>query len=234
MPSAPATMCTARLDDAGVNVFPIQASSSEGAQGKCPNCGAALVADQRYCLACGRPCSPVRLAFLDVLQAESDLRANAVTIVPPAAGYLPPLHRDDDAIGRLRRYSGLFGLLAVLLATGLIGLLVGHWLAPTKTAGPQVVKIEGGALSSGVPTAAAATTTAASPSTAKASTASSATSEAQEVKEVKEAESPKAKPKAPIKTSSSSLEKISKSKGKKYQQEINKLVKGDQPIETGG
>ena len=235
MPRAPATTCTARLDDAGVNVFPIQASSPEGAQGKCPNCAAAVVADQRYCLACGQPCSPVRLAFLDVLQAESESRANAVTIVPPAAGYLPPLPRDDDAIGRLRRYSGLFGLLAALLITGLIGLLVGHWLAPPKTAGPQVVKIEGGALSSAAPpAAAAATTTTASPSSAKASTATSATTEAQEIKEVKEAEAPKAKPKTPIKTSSSSLEKISKSKGKKYQQEINKLVKGDQPIETGG
>ena len=69
-----------------MNVFPIQAPpSEEGGQAKCPNCGAAIVADQRYCLTCGRPCSPVRLAFLDVLQAESELRT-PVTISPPPAG----------------------------------------------------------------------------------------------------------------------------------------------------
>jgi ribosomal protein S27AE len=214
-----------------MNVFPIQASSQEEVQAKCPNCGATVVADQRYCLTCGQPCSPMRLAFLDVLQAEGELRGQAVTIASPVAGYLPPLTREDGAIGWLRRYSGVFGLLAVLLTTGLIGLLVGHWLAPVKVAGPQVVKIEGGVLPSPAASAPAASSPAASPPSA---TTSSAATEAQEIKEVKEAESPKAKPKAPIKTSSSSLQKIAKSKGKKYQQEINKLVKGDQPIETAG
>jgi hypothetical protein len=217
-----------------MNVFPIQAQpSEEGGQATCPNCGAEIVADQRYCLTCGRPCSPVRLAFLDVLQAESELRA-PVTISPPPAGYLPPLPREEGAIGSLRRYSGLFGLLAVLLMTGLIGLLVGHWLAPSKTPTAQILKIEGGAL----PVAGAAASTSTTPTSASptkaASSKSAPSSEAQEVKEVKEAESPKAKPKAPVKTSSSSLQKISKLKGKKYQQEVNKLVKGDQPIETGG
>ena len=43
----------------------------------CANCGAALVADQRYCLSCGHPTSPVRLAFLDVLQAEQPRAAAA-------------------------------------------------------------------------------------------------------------------------------------------------------------
>jgi hypothetical protein len=227
-------MCTARLGEIEMNVFPIQAPSREGEQAKCHNCGASVAADQRYCLTCGRPCSPVRLAFLDVLQAESELRGPSVTIAPPAAGYLPPLAREDGAISRLRRYSGVFGLVAVLLITGLIGLLVGHWLAPIRAAGPQVVKIEGGAMPSAAASAPTASTVAAPPPSAKTANTSSAASEAQEIKEVKEAESPKAKPKAPIKTSSSSLEKISKSKGKKYQQEINKLVKGDQPIETGG
>ena len=36
----------------------------------CANCSAPLAPDQRYCLACGQPVSPVRLAFLDVLQSE--------------------------------------------------------------------------------------------------------------------------------------------------------------------
>jgi hypothetical protein len=227
----------AHLDEVGMNVFPIQAPPEQGSQSKCPNCGAAVVDDQRYCLACGQPCSPVRLAFLDVLQAESELRF-PVSIAPPPAGYLPPLPREEGAIGWLRRYSGLFGLLAVLLVTGLIGLLVGHWLAPSKTSAPQIVKIEGGALpvagAVAAPTSTTPSSSSSSSSTKAAASKSTATTEAQEVKEVKEAESPKAKLKAPVKTSSSSLQKISKLNGKKYQQEVNKLVKGDQPIETGG
>lgn len=220
-----------------MNVFPIQAPS-EADSAKCPNCGVAVAADQRYCLACGQPCSPVRLAFLDVLQAESELRT-AAPVALPAPGYLPPLLQDEGAIGRLRRYSGLFGLIAVLLMTGAIGLLVGHWLAPTKAAGPQIVKIEGGALPvAGMAAGAASTTTPASAPASSAGKAASskspAASEAQEVKEVKEAESPKAKPKDPVKTSSATLKKLSSSKGKAHQQEIEKLTAGDKPIETGG
>lgn len=216
-----------------MNVFPIQ-TPPEGDGAKCANCGAAVAADQRYCLACGQPCSPVRLAFLDVLQAESETRAPAV-IAPPVTGYLPPLPQDEGALGRLRRYSGLFGLLTVLLMCGLIGLLVGHWLAPSKAGGPQVVKIEGGALPAAASTTSpTATTPAPSPASKAAATKSAAGNEAQEVKEVKEAETPKAKPKAPVKTSSSTLEKLSSSKGKAHQQEIEKLTAGGKPIETGG
>lgn len=218
-----------------MNVFPIQ-TPPEGDGAKCPNCGAAVAADQRYCLTCGQPCSPVRLAFLDVLQAESESRA-PIAIAPSPAGYLPPLPQDDGAIGRLRRYSGLFGLIAVLLLCGLIGLLIGHWLEPSKAPAAQVVKIEGGAL----PAAAASTSptaTTPAPTSAPASKAaaskSAAATEAQEVKEVKEAETPKAKPKAPVKTSSSALKKLSSSNGKAHQQEIEKLTAGDKPIETGG
>jgi hypothetical protein len=235
-------MCVAHSGESQVNVFPIQAPSQEGTPSKCPNCGAAVLADQRYCLTCGQPCSPVRLAFLDVLQAESELRGPSlapVSIVPPPAGYLPPLPRDDGAIGWLRRYSGLFGLLAVLLVTGLIGLLVGHWLTSSKAPGAQIVKIEGSGLSP-APVAATASPAAATPaptssSTSKAaSSKSAAATEAQEVKEVKEAETAKVKPKAPVKTSSSSLQKLSSSKGKQHQKEIEKLTEGDKPIETGG
>lgn len=217
-----------------MNVFPIQAPpESEGA--KCPNCGVAVVADQRYCLACGEPCSPTRLPFLDVLQAESELRG-PVAYAPPTAGYLPPLPQDDGAIGWLRRYSGLFGLIAMLLVCGLIGLLVGHWLTPSKAAGPSIIKIEGtlpAAAASAPTTLSPTSTTPASPT--KTATAKSApATEAQEVKEVKEAETGKVKPKAAVKPSKATLQKLSSSKGKAHQQEIEKLTAGDKPIETGG
>jgi hypothetical protein len=220
-----------------VNVVPIQTSpEAEGA--KCSNCGAALAADQRYCLSCGQPCSPTRLAFLDVLQAESELRSPA-TIAAPPAGYLPPLPHSEGVLGQLRRYSGLFGLIAVLLMCGLIGLLVGHWIAPSKAGGPQVVKIEGGVLPAAAATTTSPTTTtpaASAPSSAgKAASKSAAATEAQEVKEVKEAESHAAtKPKTAVKASHATLQKLSSTKGKAHQQEIEKLTAGGKPIETGG
>lgn len=215
-----------------MNVVSIQ-NPPEQAGAKCPNCDSAVAADQRYCLTCGQPCSPVRLAFLDVLQAESELRGHA-TFAPPAAGYLPP-SQDDGALSRLRRYSGLFGLLTVLLICGLIGLLVGHWLVPSKAGGPQIVRIEGGAL----PVAGAATgsASATSPSISSSSASRAAASKspaATEAQEVKEAQLPKTKLKAPVKASSSTLQNLSGSHGKQHQQEIEKLTAGDKPIETGG
>jgi hypothetical protein len=219
-----------------MNVYPIQ-TPPEGDGAKCPNCGAPVAADQRYCLACGQPCSPVRLAFLDVLQAENDLRVAPIAISPPAAGYLPPLPQDDGAIGSLRRYSGLFGLIAVLLIAGLIGLLVGHWLAPSKASGVSVIKVEGSlpaAATSAPATSTPTSTTPASPSKTATSKSAPAT-EAQEVKEVKEAEKTAAtKPKAATKPSTSTLDKLSSSKGKQHQKEIEKLTEGGKPIETGG
>jgi hypothetical protein len=216
-----------------VNVFPIQ-TLPQGEGAKCPNCGVAVVADQRYCLTCGQPCSPVRLAFLDVLQAENEARP-PVSVVAPPAGYLPPLPQQDGAIGWLRRYSGLFGLLAVLLVTGLIGLLVGHWLTSSKAPTTSVVKIEGSLPLVGAAAGGASTTPAASPPSAKtATTQSPAATEAQEIKEVKEAESPKAKLEAPAKTSASGLSKLEKLTGKKHQKAIEALTAGGKPIETGG
>jgi predicted lipid-binding transport protein (Tim44 family) len=221
-----------------MNVYPIQ-TPPEGDEAKCLNCGAPVAADQRYCLACGRPCSPVRLAFLDVLQAENDPRAAPIAISPspPAAGYLSPLPQDDGAIGGLRRYSGLLGLLAVLLIAGLIGLLVGHWLAPSKAAGVSVIKLEGSlpaAATSAPATSTPTSTTPASPSKTVTGKSAPAT-EAQEVKEVKEAEkTAAAKPKAATKPSAAALDKLSTSKGKAHQKEIEKLTEGGKPIETGG
>jgi predicted lipid-binding transport protein (Tim44 family) len=219
-----------------VNVYPIQ-TSPEGDGAKCPNCGAPVAADQRYCLACGQPCSPVRLAFLDVLQAENDLRVAPIAISSPAAGYLPPSPQDDGALGRLRRYSGLLGLLAVLLIAGLIGLLVGHWLAPSKAPGVSVIKLEGSLPAAATSAPAATTPTATTPASPSktATTKSAPATEAQEVKEVKEAEKTAAsKPKAVTKPSAATLDKLSTSKGKTHQKEIEKLTEGDKPIETGG
>lgn len=198
------------------------------------------MADQRYCLACGQPASPVRLAFLDVLQGEQGRGA-----LPGPPGWAPgtidmspvgyaPVYPQQGAAGWLRRYSGVFSLLTVLLLCLVAGLLLGHWVTQSKTTptGPQIVKIEG---LSALPAAAATSTTSATPSTTKAASSSSkstAKEEAEEAKEsAKETKEERAPPPAPTKVSSSTLQKLSNSSGKKHQEEINAL--GTKPIETG-
>jgi predicted lipid-binding transport protein (Tim44 family) len=202
----------------------------EASSATCVNCGAALVPDQRYCLTCGHPCSPVRLAFLDVLQNERAPHP------PSAIGVIPGSHAPGwEPVGSasgLQRYSGVFGLLTLLLVAGLIGLLVGHWVTAGRAPTQSVYKIEGlgGLASAAAPTVAAATTP--TPSVAPAAKgSSSASSEAHEAASEAQVKAP---PPAPKKASSSTLNKLAHLKGKKYQQEINKLTEGDQPIETGG
>jgi hypothetical protein len=178
----------------------------------------------------------VRLDFLDVLQADADTRAQTA-VLPAPAGYLPAFE-PDGAIGWLRRYSGLLALVGMLLVTGLIGLLIGHWTKSAAPAGPQVVKVElpnGLALgAAGANTAAAATTPSAATPAARAGAAKAPLSKAQEEKEVKEAEAPTVKAPPPAKVNSSSLKKLSKTTGKTHQKEIESLTAGGKPIETGG
>ena len=208
---------------------------SEPASASCEHCGAALVADQRYCLSCGQPVSPVRLAFLDVLGGEHQ-PATAVSPVggPPIAyaSYLEPAAGPSW----LRRYAPLFGVASVLLLAMIAGLLLGHWATQSKApAGPEVVKIEG---LSNAPLAAAASTTptTTAPTAASSSkTASSAKSEEQkELAEAKkeEAEEAKAPAKAPPskRLETKDVSKLEKTTGKKHEQELNKLTTA--PIEV--
>jgi hypothetical protein len=213
----------------------LMAVPSEGATPVCANCGAELVADQRYCLACGHPVSPVRLAFLDVL--EEDRGRPGYGLMAPATIDMPPLGYGPAPApglgGWLRRNTGVLSLVAVLVLCLIAGLLVGHWVTQNGKAaapGTQTVKLEGlGALAP-----AASGTTAAGTSTTKAATAKSSAKkeEEEEAKEsAAEAKTVKAPP-AATKVSSSQLQKLSTSSGKKHEEEINAL--GDKPIETGG
>src|SRR6202007_1559485 len=94
--------------------------ASEQAYGTCANCGSALVSDQRYCLECGAPVSPVRLAFLDVLPSGQDVARPAQTVydatVVGAAGVLPSAdpYRQSGAAAWLRRNNAILSLLSVL------------------------------------------------------------------------------------------------------------------------
>jgi hypothetical protein len=214
-----------------LNVVPIQNESA--AQASCPNCGAPVAADQHYCLACGRPCAPLRLPFLEVLQSSGQGSAG----MPGAAanGYLPPLQQSGSA-APLQRYTGLFALIGVLLLTAVIGLLIGHWAngsGGSGNSGPQVVKLEGLSGAAAAPSTSTAATTTSSSTASASGAAGSKGSEHVTKQEEKEAAAP-AKLTKPKKLSSSSVQKLSKLHGKQYEQEFNKIANGTAPIETGG
>jgi hypothetical protein len=216
--------------------------AEQGQEGAlCANCSAPLAPDQRYCLSCGQPASPVRLSFLDVLQSDASPAAGVAPVGVLAgsyAGYGPPLEPAGGPERWLGRYTGLFGLLAVLLLSIVVGLLVGHWVTQSKApSGPQVVKVEGlGALaaapaaSAGAATGSTGTAAKAATSTPAAEAKTSAKTEAKEAKEAKAIE--KAPPAKAVKVTSTKLQKLGNTTGKKHEEEINSL--GAQPIETGG
>ncbi len=201
----------------------------------CANCSAPLVADQRYCLSCGQPVSPVRLAFLDVLESERQpqLGAGATTSAVPVA--FAPYAEPASGPAWLRRYAPLFGVLSVLLLALIAGLLVGHWVtqskAPASTA--QVIKVEGlGGLASGASTTTPTSSTPASGTSKSSSSAKSEEEQEQAEARAEEKEEEKKPAKAPEakKVSSSSLSKLEKSHGKAHEKELSKLSTA--PIEV--
>jgi hypothetical protein len=207
------------------NLAPVPSESST-----CANCSAPLVADQRYCLSCGQPVSPVRLAFLDVLETERQpqLGPGAVGSMPVA--YTPYL---EPAAGPawVRRYAPLFGVLSVLLLAMIVGLLVGHWVTQGKTSsGPQVFKVEGlGALG----TSAASTTPTTTTTAGKAATSAKSEEEKEEAeakREEKEEETKPAKTPAAKPLSEKAAVKQEKSIGKSKEKEVSEVTTA--PVEV--
>jgi hypothetical protein len=207
---------------------------AEGAT--CANCSAPLLADQRYCLSCGQPCSPVRLAFLDVLEAERPTQLGVGPVGSTPVAY-PPYLEPPAGPAWLRRYSPFFAVASVLLLALIAGLLVGHWVTQSKTpvaSAPEVVKIEG---LGGTPLASATGTTPTTsvPPTATGKSSSSAKSEEEKEKAEAKAEE-KAEEKTPAKAppaktlSSTAVSKLEKTTGKTHEQELNKLTTA--PIEV--
>jgi hypothetical protein len=201
-----------------MSLAPVPAEQPDAAS-SCANCSAPLAPDQRYCLACGQPVSPVRLAFLDVLQADAQSYGVAqapVGALPP--GYAPVIEPTSGATWTLRRYSGLFGLLSVLLLAIVAGLLVGHWVTQSGAPSRQVVRVEGlGALAAAP---AAATSTTPTSTTAHSSTAPAASSKATAKTEAHEVQEAKAIEKAPppkaVKVTPTKLKKLGSTTGKKH------------------
>jgi hypothetical protein len=217
-----------------VSLVPIPFAEQDRAS--CPSCSAPLAPDQRYCLSCGQPVSPVRLAFLDVLQPEPQPYAGGYgqgQLGPLPPGYAPVIEPSSTASGWMRRYSGLFGLLSVLLMTIIVGLLVGHWITQSKAPSAQVLTVKGltipaSAAAAAGTTPASTTPASATPQPAASNTPSAKTeaSEAKEAKAIEKAPTPKA-----VKVTPAKLQKLDTTSGKKHEEEINAL--GSQPIETG-
>jgi hypothetical protein len=223
-----------------VSLAPVPSEQPQDAA-SCANCGTPLAPDQRYCLACGQPVSPVRLAFLDVLQADAQSSYGSgqgqIASLPP--GYASVIEPVSGPYAWLRRYSGLFGLLSVLLLAILAGLLVGHWVTQSKAPSRQVLKVEGlSSAAAATPLASAGTATGASTTPASttpkpAASAAPKESAKTEAKEVQEAKAIEKKPLPKVnKVSSTTAKKLGSTHGQKHEEEINKL--GAQPIETGG
>jgi hypothetical protein len=207
----------------------------EQAYGTCANCGAALVSDQRYCLECGAPSSPVRLAFLDVLQSQPDAVAVPGTpvahdgVVYGPAGVLPLAPAPAGLAGWARRNSGLLSLLSVLALCLSAGLLIGHWASQGGAPSKQVVEVK---FPGGTPFTSASASPAAGSATPSASKSSSSAAESEAAEsEEHETAAEKAPPPPPVKVNA---KKLSSTTGKKHEEELNKLVAGGQPIETTG
>lgn len=215
------------------NLAPVPSESNT-----CANCGAPLVADQRYCLSCGQPCSPVRLAFLDVLDAERQPQVGTGLVPAPPVAY-SPYSEPPAGPAWVRRYAPLFAVASVLLLALLVGLLLGHWVSASKgTNGPTIVKVEGLADAPAADTSTTPATstgsTAAATATASKSAASAKGEEEQEQAEAKAEE--KAEEKAPTKAppakslSNSEASKLESTTGKAKERELSKLTTA--PVEV--
>lgn len=215
-----------------MSIVPIH---SDPAEATCPSCGAAVAADQHYCLNCGRPCAPLRLPFMEVLQSgPPGQRAQG----PPGYagnGYLPPLQQSDGG-GPLRRYTGLFTLVGVLLVTAVIGLLIGHWASGSggSANGPQVIKLEGLSGTAAAPSTSSPEGSAGTGSTANGGGKGSESKSSEHETKEEEKETKEAKLPPPSKQSSKSVQNLSKLSGKQAEEEIKKIGNSPAPIVTGG
>ena len=124
-----------------------------GSGDNCPNCGASLAPDQRYCLACGNRRGDPRLPFMDaVVFMESAKRPVAADSGAAAAATVPDRRPFISANASL-----VAGVATLILAIG-VGVLIGRsgdsGSSNAAAPAPQVITV--GAGSAGAATAKAA------------------------------------------------------------------------------
>jgi hypothetical protein len=113
-----------------------------GGNESCPDCGARMAADQRYCLNCGHRRGEPRLPFMDAVVFMDSMNAAGGTAGTPP----PPPPAQSGESNRWNANAALIaGVATLVLAIG-VGFLIGrsgHENAP-QAAAPQVIKVEGG------------------------------------------------------------------------------------------
>lgn len=178
----------------------------------CPSCGAAMAADQRYCLSCGERRAEARLDFVEILRGPRGA-------IPAAAGAQAVGVSDPGARGRVNA-TVVASIGCLLLAMG-VGVLIGNSgdrdpaAAPSSAPAAQVIKIQGSATGSGDAATASAPSAAAKKKGAKSKKSSVAT----------------AKSAAASKATNPTLTQLSNTSGKDYQKQSQKLPK---VVSTGG
>lgn len=107
----------------------------------CPNCGATLAPDQRYCLACGQRRGDPRLPFMDaVVFMEASKRPQPAETAPVEAA--PPSHRPPISANA----SLVAGVATLVLAIG-VGVMIGRSGdsgSNAASAAPQIIRVGGG------------------------------------------------------------------------------------------
>ncbi|HET9154912.1 MAG TPA: zinc ribbon domain-containing protein [Solirubrobacterales bacterium] len=114
-----------------------------GSGDNCPNCGASLAPDQRYCLSCGHRRGDPRLPFMDAVvfmeSAKQPAPVQAAASTAPAAPDRRPFMSANASL--------VAGVATLILAIG-VGVLIGRSgdSGPSNAAAPapQIVTVGGG------------------------------------------------------------------------------------------
>jgi hypothetical protein len=93
-----------------------------GGTDSCPNCGARMAADQRYCLNCGQRRGEPRLPFMDAVVFMESMSAPPGGGAPPP----PPVSSAGGSSSRMNANAALIaGVATLVLAIG-VGFLIGR------------------------------------------------------------------------------------------------------------
>lgn len=126
-----------------------------GGNESCPNCGARMATDQRYCLNCGRRRGDPRLPFMDAVVFMESMSAPGGAAGPP-----PPPPPAEPKSNRMNANAALIaGVATLVLAIG-VGFLIGrtgHDSSGSGQAEAPIKVIEVGGGGGGGETAEAAT-----------------------------------------------------------------------------
>jgi hypothetical protein len=122
-----------------------------GSGDNCPNCGASLAPDQRYCLACGHRRGDPRLPFMDAVvfmeSAKRPAAPDAAVAAAPAPDRRPFMSANASLVG---------GVATLVLAIG-VGVLIGRsgdsGSSNAAAPAPQVITVGGGGGGEGAATA---------------------------------------------------------------------------------